>query len=223
MKSVRVWDAPLRLVHWSIVVCVGLSWWTAEIGQMDYHRYSGYTVLGLLVFRLYWGIVGGDTARFSNFVKGPRAILEYVRRLPQRAASAHYSIPGHNPLGAVSVIVLLALLLTQVGLGLFAGDIDGLESGPLSAFVSFDTTRVCAELHAKVFNVLLAFICLHIVAVFFYLVFKRDNLIATMIHGRRSFPADSSPHVRFASWTRLLIGIAGAIFIAWAIAQGLQF
>lgn len=220
---VRIWDGPLRLVHWLIVVCVATSWWTAENGELEYHRYSGYILLGLLIFRLYWGFVGGDTARFANFVKGPKATLAYLRGLPQRASAAHFSVPGHNPLGALSVIALLALLLAQAGLGLFAGDIDGIESGPLSAFVSFETTRTCAQLHEQLFNILLAFIALHVAAVFFYLVFKRDNLIATMIHGRRAFPAGHSPQLRFASWPRLLAGVAIAIAIVWMIARGLRF
>jgi cytochrome b len=220
---VRTWDAPLRLVHWLIVVCVATSWWTAENDELEYHRYSGYVLLGLLLFRLYWGFVGGDTARFANFIKGPKAILAYVRGLPQRAGAAHFSVPGHNPLGALSVIALLALLIAQVGLGLFAGDIDGIESGPLSSFVSFETTRTCAGLHEKLFNVLLVFIAVHVAAVLFYLIFKRDNLIAAMIHGRRTFPAGHAPQPRFASWPRLLVGAVIASLIVWAIARGLQF
>src|SRR5262249_32673383 len=113
---VRIWDAPLRLVHCLIVVCVALSWWTADNRHLGYHPYSGYTALGLLVFRLYWGFVGSETARFASFIKGPKTVLEYVRRLPQRAAHSEYSVPGHNPLGAVSVVVLLLLLMAQVGL-----------------------------------------------------------------------------------------------------------
>ncbi|HEY4368141.1 MAG TPA: cytochrome b/b6 domain-containing protein [Steroidobacteraceae bacterium] len=220
---VRIWDAPLRLVHWLIVLCVAISWWTSKIGELEYHRYSGYVLLGLLVFRLYWGFAGGDTARFVNFIKGPKAILAYLRQLPQRAGTSHFSVPGHNPLGALSVIVLLVLLLAQVGLGLFAGDVDGIESGPLSSYVSFETTRTCAELHEQVFNFLLGFIVLHVVAVLFYLIFKRDNLIAAMIHGRRAFHPHNSPQLRFASWPRLLIGIAIAAFTAWIIARGLKF
>jgi len=220
LTRVRIWDAPLRLVHWLIVVCVATSWWTAENDELDYHRYSGYILLGLLIFRLYWGFVGGDTARFANFIKGPKAILAYVRNLPQRAGTAHFSVQGHNPLGALSVVVLLLLLIAQVSLGLFAGDIDGIESGPLSSWVSFETTRTCAELHEKLFDVLMIFIALHVAAVFFYLIFKRDNLIATMIHGRRAFPKEQSPQLRFASWPRLVAGVVIAGIVVWLITRG---
>lgn len=213
-----------RLVHWLMVVLIAVSWWTAENGELEYHRYSGYTLLGLLVFRVYWGFAGSSTARFANFVKGPRTILAYVRQLPARVADrSHLSTPGHNPLGALSVIALLALLIAQVVLGLFAVDVDGIESGPLSHLISFEAGRACAELHEDVFNVLLAFIGLHVAAVLFYLLYKRDNLIAAMIHGKRKVAADVSAAPAFASLPRLIIGLVLAGFVVWIVARGLQF
>lgn len=224
---IRIWDAPIRLVHWALVVLIAVSWWTAENGQLEYHRYSGYALLGLLVFRLYWGFAGSSTARFANFVRGPRAILAYLRQMPSRVSDrSHIATPGHNPLGALSVIALLALLMTQVGLGLFTVDIDGIESGPLSHLVSFETGRACAELHETLFNVLLTFIALHVAAVLFYLIYKRDNLIATMIHGHRNHPshhlAGDSAQPSFASLPRLVIGIALAGLVVWIVARGLR-
>ena len=212
---VRLWDAPVRLVHWSIVVLVALSWWTAENNHLEWHRYSGYTLLGLLVVRVYWGFFGSPTARFASFVKGPRAILEYLKQGAGRAA-----VPGHNPLGALSVVALLLLLTTQVTLGLFAVDVDGIESGPLSHLVSFDIGRTCADIHETVFNVLLAFIALHIGAVVFYLLFRRQNLIASMIHGRRALPAGATERLSSASLPRFILGVALAGIIVWAIARG---
>jgi cytochrome b len=209
MQRIRIWDAPTRLVHWLLVALVAFSWWTAENGRMDWHRYSGYAVLGVLVFRIYWGIVGSDTARFANFVKGPRAVAQYFRDKS--------SIVGHNPLGALSVIALLVLLVTQVGLGLFAVDVDGLESGPLSHLVSFDEGREYAKSHELVFNILLALIALHIAAVLFYLIAKRDNLIAPMITGAKNWAAQA-PQLKFASWWVALPGIAIAAAIVWYIA-----
>lgn len=209
----RVWDVPTRLVHWSMVALVATSWWTAEAGRLDYHRYSGYALLGLLIFRIYWGLVGSSSARFSRFVKGPRAILDYLRG--QRAPSA-----GHNPLGALSVLALLSLVLFQIGLGLFAVDVDGLESGPLSHLVSFDTGRACAELHNRVFDVLLWLIGLHIAAVLFYVLFKKQNLIAAMLHGKRLFAQQPAEQVTFASATRLIVGIVVAAVLTWLIVRG---
>ena len=186
---VRIWDAPVRWVHWVMVALLGISWWTADAGKMDYHRFSGYGLLGLLTFRIYWGFAGSSTARFVNFVKGPAAIRAYLRLLPARMDARRPAQPGHNPLGALSVLALLTLLASQVVLGLFAVDVDGIESGPLSSRVSFDAGRYCAKLHARNFNLLLAFVILHVAAVLFYLVYKRENLIAGMFHGRRAFPS----------------------------------
>jgi cytochrome b len=213
---VQVWDAPVRLVHWLVATLVGFMWWTAETGRMDYHRYSGYVLLGLVTFRIYWGMVGSSTARFSEFVQGPRAIVAYLRAQSPVA-------PGHNPLGALSVIALLTLLLTQITLGLFAVDIDGIESGPLSTYVSFDAGRACAEWHGTLFNILLGLISLHVVAVLFYVLYKRENLLAAMLHGKRDFVADNVQPTRFASSTRLIIGILIAAAFAYAVARAFQF
>lgn len=214
----RLWDLPTRLVHWALALLVAFSWWSAENGQMEWHRWSGYTVLGLLVFRLFWGFAGASTARFSSFVKGPAAIVAYARTLGRRAPS---ETAGHNPLGALSVVALLLALIAQVGFGLFAVDIDGLESGPLSRFVDFDTGRVFAELHETSFNILLALIGLHLAAVAYYLIYKRDNLIRPMVTGWRAFAGDA-PAVRFVPAWRVLVGIALAVAVAWFVAKGLR-
>jgi len=210
--SVVVWDIPVRLLHWLIVACVAVSWWSAEYRVMDVHLYSGYTLLGLLVFRLYWGLFGSPTARFAQFVRGPRAIAAYLR---ERTGP---EVPGHNPLGGWSVIAMLVLLLTQVGVGLFVTDVDGLESGPLSYLVSFDTSRTLADVHEIVFNVLLALIALHIVAVLFYLIARRTNLIGAMITGRRRAHEIRGP-VTLASLWRVWPGVALALIAVWFVTK----
>jgi cytochrome b len=220
---VLVWDAPVRLIHWLMVLLFAVSWRSAETGAMNYHRYSGYALLGLLLFRIYWGFAGSTTARFSSFVKGPRAVLAYLRQMPQRTGARQPAVPGHNPLGALSVLALLMLLSTQVLLGLFAVDIDGIESGPLSLYVSFDTGRSCAAWHGRVFEVLLWMIGLHIAAVLFYLLYKRDNLIASMLHGRRAFPVEAAPAITRGSVVRLLSGVVLAALIVWAVTRAFQF
>lgn len=214
VPSTRVWDLPTRVVHWLFVIGLGVSWWTAETGRMEWHRWSGYTLLALVLFRLYWGFVGGSTARFGNFVRGPRAILAYLR------GASRDSI-GHNPLGALSVLALLGLLLLQIVLGLFAVDVDGIESGPLSLYVSFETGRVCAEWHDVVFNVLLALVALHVVAVLYYLLFKRRNLIGAMLTGKRVFDGDVAP-LTSASLLRLVIGLSLSGVITFAVSKAFQ-
>jgi cytochrome b len=186
---------------------------------MSWHRYSGYTVLALLVFRLFWGLFGGSTARFASFVKGPGAVLAYARTLGHRRAAG---LPGHNPLGAWSVVAMLVALIAQVTFGLFSVDVDGLESGPLSQYVSFDTGRRFAGWHEISFNLLLALIAVHVAAVVFYLVYKRDNLIGAMLTGRRLM-ASEPPTIRFAPWWLAFVGVAVAAAVAWPIMKGFRF
>ena len=212
---VRVWDVPTRVVHWLMAILIAASWWTAENGNLEFHRYSGYSLLALLLFRLYWGVVGSSTARFNHFIKGPSSILRYVR-------GGSSETLGHNPLGALSVVALLLLLLTQVTLGLFAVDVDGLESGPLSHLVSFEAGRACAEWHETVFDVLVWVIGLHVAAVLFYVLFKKQNLITAMLHGYREYAERPSSSIRFASPTRSIIGVMLAAALTWWIARGLE-
>ena len=214
----RIWDAPTRLFHWLLVILMGVSWYTAEKHHMEIHRWSGYAVLGLILFRIYWGLVGSETARFSGFVKGPKRTLAYLRTLPGRAAS---HTVGHNPVGAVSVVAILLAVAAQVIFGLFAVDIDGLESGPLSYMVSFDTGRLFAKLHGWSFNVLLVLAGIHIAAVLFYLFYKRENLIRPMVTGRRRF--DTTPAApRMAPLWLALIGVVIAAGMVWFVMQGLK-
>ena len=213
----RLWDGPTRIVHWALVALIGFSWWCAETHRMDWHRLSGYAVLGLLAFRVIWGFVGSGTSRFSSFVRGPKATLAYARNLASRAYTA---APGHNPLGAWSVLAILAVLTAQVGAGLFAVDVDGLESGPLSDRVSFDTGRRFAEWHELSFTALQLLVLLHLAAIVFYAVYKRADLVGPMVTGRRRFEVD--PQLRFAPlWRAALVGLVAAA-IAWFVAKGLR-
>jgi cytochrome b len=213
----RLWDAPTRIVHWALVVLVAFAWWSAEAGKMDWHRLCGDAVVGLVAFRLIWGFAGSTSARFASFVKGPAATLVYLRSLPGRA---HAHIAGHNPLGAWSVLALLAALVAQVVTGLFAVDIDAIEAGPLSDRVSFDTGRLFAKWHHWSFSALQALIVLHLAAVVFYLAYKRANLVRAMITGQQDFAQD--PKLAFASARRALAVAAIATAFAWWTANGFR-
>ncbi|WP_425409704.1 cytochrome b/b6 domain-containing protein [Hyphococcus sp.] len=207
-KDALVWDWSIRAYHWTAVALVGLLWWSGENGVMDWHRRFGLTMMGLMVFRIYWGVAGARTARFSDFVKGPGAVLAYIRGL-KRPYTPH---TGHNPLGALSVLAMLAALTAQVSLGLFAIDVDGYESGPLAHLVSFDQGRTAAELHDANFNILIALIALHVAAVAFYHIALRANLIGPMLTGRRK-GADATRNGSFPL-ARAAIGVviaAGAV------------
>lgn len=214
---VRVWDVPVRLVHWLVVVLVAACWWTAETGHLEWHRWAGYGALGLVLFRIYWGFVGGETARFSHFVRGPRAVAAYGRTL---LSKTHAATLGHNPMGGWSVLALIGLLLAESVLGLFAVDIDGVESGPLSWMVSFDLGRLAAKWHHLLFNGLLALIVLHVAAVAFYLLVRRENLVGAMVGG---FKRGEGAAPRFASPWRAVVGALLAAALIWAIAGGLRW
>jgi cytochrome b len=183
----RVWDLPTRLFHWSLVLLIGLSWWTAETDQDDLHLWLGYGVLFLLVFRVLWGFLGSSTARFSAFVRGPRAVVEYVRN------RFRWPLAGHAPLGALSVLALLALLIVQVGTGLFAMDEDGLFGGPLAYLVGIGTSDTLTELHEELFDWLLILIGLHIAAILVYRLALGRNLLGPMISGKADLPRGMEP------------------------------
>lgn len=209
--KVPIWDAPTRLFHWAIVVLVALQWWTAEEEKIELHVTLGLVTLGLLLFRLIWGLIGSSTARFASFVKGPRAIFGYLR------GRAGYVL-GHNPLGALSVIGLLGVLAAQVGLGLFASDEDGLYGGPFAHLIDPDLSEEIAELHEDLFDVLLVLIGLHVAAILYYALVKRDNLVAPMITGRRDVPEGVEGMRAVPAW-RLVVAALLAAALAWWIAS----
>jgi cytochrome b len=194
---VRIWDAPTRIVHWSIALLIAYLWWTETNDDIAHHKLAGFALIALLVFRLFWGIFGSQTARFSDFVKGPGAIWRYLR------GRAGIKL-GHNPLGALSVIALLVLVAAESALGLFAIDEDGLEAGPLAPSVDLDWAQWAAHWHALLFDGLLALIVLHIVAIAIYWL-RGDNLFVPMITGRKRIDADHTLH--FAPFWMALIGI----------------
>ena len=220
MTLARIWDAPVRLFHWLLVGLLAFSWWSGEHHDMDWHRRSGYAILALLVFRIYWGLVGGRTARFAQFVRGPRAAFAYVRAL---AKGRYVATPGHNPIGGWSVIAMLGTLTIMVAAGLFSVDVDGLESGPLADYVSFDQGRAAAAIHHFVFNLLLGLVALHVLALLFYLVRLRHDLITPMIHGRRRISEEEPVEELAASGWKAALGIAIAGACAYAISRGLRF
>jgi cytochrome b len=215
-QGLKVWDLPTRLMHWALVGSIGVCWWTGLNNQLEYHLYSGYVALWIVLMRLYWGLVGSSTARFVNFVRGPRAVLDYARTLHRRDTP---HVHGHNALGAISVLLMLGLVLAVVVLGLFAVDVDGLYSGPLSSYVSFHDGRHLAHLHYKVFNFLLAVIGLHLLAVVFYYVHKRHNLVFPMISGRRKPVMDLQDEMQVAPLWRLLIGALLVTAFVWAVTR----
>lgn len=218
--AIRIWDLPTRLVHWMLAALVGLSWFTGKSGAMAWHRWSGYAVLTLVLFRIYWGFVGSSTARFSHFLRGPGVVWSHAKTLFKRLSGRTV---GHNPLGGWSIMVMLLLLLLQTGLGLFAVDVDGIESGPLADLVSFDEGRRIALWHGKVVDILLFFIALHLSAVVYHGFYKRENLVIAMLTGNKSLPPSTEPAISFVTLWRAVMGLAVIALLMVALITRLQF
>ncbi len=216
-QAVTVWDLPTRLFHWTLVMLMIAQWLTAEASStMDWHVRGGYAVLALVLFRLLWGFVGSETARFGDFLRGPGATLEYAKAL-RRGETPHYL--GHNPLGAWSIVAMLVLLLIQAGTGLFAND-DILIEGPLYAWVSKGTSDWLTTVHKLNFNLLLLVIAVHISAVLFYLLVKRENLIHPMLSGHKRLPPElAQPAPRIVSPWRGLATLVAVGVAVWSLVR----
>ncbi len=204
-----VWDIPVRLVHWLLVSLIAFSWWSVHAQHTSWHIWSGCAILALLIFRFLWGLVGSTTARFSSFVRGPRAIRNYLQ--------GTWVGVGHSPLGALSVLALFAALAVQVGLGLIAEDDDGIFMGPLAVLVSSATSDKAREFHSFWFYIILALVGLHLLAIMYYRV-RGHKLTSRMITGRAELEAEIEP-VRPGKWWVALICLAVAIALTrWVIA-----
>jgi cytochrome b len=175
VSSHPVWDLPTRLFHWMLLLAVCVSWASQELEIFRLHEWSGYTVLVLVAFRLIWGFIGSTHSRFNDFLSGPAGIIRYLRGnwTPR---------PGHNPLGAWSIVVMLALLLGQAVTGLFNSD-ELMYDGPLFHALDSSWTDKLGELHDTLFWALLGFVLLHVCSVCYYQFVRKDNLLGPMVHG----------------------------------------
>lgn len=177
----RIWDVPTRLFHWLLMISVAYAWFAVEILEdMEQHFYAGYTVLVLVLFRLIWGFCGTRYAKFSSFIVKPSAIIDAARNIFDRKARAY---AGHSPLGSLSVIALLGLLTAQVTTGLFSND--EYYFGPLSEHVSSSLSSRFTEIHDLNFGILKILIFVHIAAVLYYELYKKDRLIIAMLSGNK--------------------------------------
>src|SRR5215470_8332890 len=163
-QRIRIWDLPVRLFHWTLVVLMAVSYFSGRAGGdwMKLHFWSGYSILTLLLFRIAWGFVGSTTARFSDFVKGPSAAF---RHLAELAGADRPREAGHNPLGGAMIVVMIFAVLAQVIAGLFAADTDmGTVNGPLANLVADKTVDRLTSFHKFWVNVLLVLVGVHVLA-----------------------------------------------------------
>lgn len=208
-----VWDVPVRLFHWSIVLLVGLSWWTAENGFDRVHFWSGYALLFLLLFRILWGFAGGSTARFATFVKGPAAVAAYLRH-------GQGGQPGHSPIGALSVLAMLLALLVQIATGLVQIDDEDFIEGPLAGLVGFDTAVLAHDVHEASFNILLGLIALHLLAIVYYRLVRGRSLVRPMLTGRAVLAEGTEPMIPAAKGRFAACALAAFLLAAALIAGG---
>ena len=209
MTRIQLWDFPTRLFHWLLVAAIAAAWATGEAGGswMVWHGRIGLFIIGLIGFRLAWGVFGSTYARFATFVRGPATILAYLR--------GQWNGHGHNPLGALSVLGLLALISLQAGTGLFANNDDIGYTGFLYALVSGDRSTLLTGLHHKIFDLLLILIGLHLAAIAFYTLIKKDNLVKPMLSGKKEVEHGES--FRGGGWLAFVAALAIALGLAWGV------
>jgi cytochrome b len=192
MNTISVWDVPVRLFHWLLATSVLLMFITAEMGgnAMEWHKRIGYFVIGLILFRVVWGFVGSYHARFINFVRGPASVFAYAKSLFKKD-SKHYL--GHNPMGALSVVALIAAVAFQTITGLFSND-DIMLEGPYAAMVSKAFSDQMTKLHHLNSKLILVLIGLHLSAIVFYSMFKKEQLIEAMLTGKKEIDSSIGEH-----------------------------
>ncbi|MBL8629096.1 MAG: cytochrome b/b6 domain-containing protein [Rhodospirillaceae bacterium] len=231
-RKIKVWDAPVRLFHWALVLLIGLSYATGEfggldftnpltgnmVGNMDLHMWSGMTILALVLFRVTWGFLGSDTAKFSDFVRGPGAIFSYLGGMFKKGTKF---IAGHNPAGGIVVVLILIMLLMQAATGLFSKEDDFFgNAGPLNSLVSEETAKILTRRHHQIWGYMELVILLHLAAnVFYWLVLKQD-LIVAMFTGKKALPAAAEiPQITFASKAKAAVLMVIAAAVVWGITQ----
>ena len=209
-----IWDLPVRLFHWLLPILVITSYVSVKTDRMTLHMLSGYAMAALLIFRLVWGFIGSDTARFSHFVRSPLAAIRHASHMFRREPD---NVIGHNEAGGLMVLGLLALLAVQVVTGLCAND-DGETEGPLMKFISKGLSDQLSKVHDVNFKLIMIAVGLHILAVIAYAVFKGHNLVRPMITGRKRLPA-ATPAPRMVHPVAGLVVLAIAAAIVFVIAR----
>ncbi len=209
-RSVRVWDLPLRLFHWLLLLAVAGALISVQLKAMDWHGRFGLAVLGLLTFRLVWGLVGSTHARFWSFAPGPKSLSDYLR--------GRWQGLGHNPLGALSVFAILAVLSFQAVTGLFADDVIAF-TGPLRRAVSGDTASLLTSWHMRMEWLIYGLIALHVGAILCYELVKRERLVKPMLSGRKQTELPAAEDARGGGWFAFLFALAVTAVVLW-IANG---
>lgn len=217
-QRVRIWDSPTRVFHWALALAVIGLVVTGKMGEMLWHGRLGLVVLALLVFRLVWGLVGGHWSRFASFIYAPSTLWAYVRGDTRHLGAHHEKLEaGHSPLGALSVLAMLAVLVAQVATGLVADD-EIATTGPLYRFVSSATALAATGWHKGWGQwIILGLVALHVMAIVYYTRVKKKRLVAAMVTGDKLVPT-ALPSSRDDARTRtvaILIAAAAGALAYW--------
>jgi cytochrome b len=214
-RRVKVWDVPTRLFHWLLVLLTIGVFITGFLGGglIELHGQLGLAIVGLLVFRLVWGAIGSTYARFNQFVPGPARVLAYLR--------GQWHGLGHNPLGAFSVLGMLALMLFQVVSGLVADD-DISFTGPLRVLVSQSTADWFTGMHKLNVWLIIGLVSLHTLSVIFYAVFKKNNLLFPMFTGYKTVDDPSLKPAHGGGWLSFILAVLVAAAVVWIADGGLN-
>lgn len=213
-RVIRVWDRPTRLFHWLLVLAITGAIVTGELrGELfPWHGRFGIAILGLLVFRLVWGLIGSTYARFATFKPSKKAIRDYLDGVWRGA--------GHNPLGAVSVLAILGILLLQAGTGLFSSAHRDHFQGPLYDLVGKALSHTISDVHEFIFNFTIVFLVLHIAAIAYYVRIKKKNLVPAMLTGNAEVDDDAAQSAQGGGPLALIVALALAIGTVWLIGSG---
>lgn len=217
VEKILVWDLPLRLFHWLLVIAILAAWFTSkQEGEMvEQHMLIGYFILSLVIFRLLWGVFGTKHARFKHFIPTPKKLTGYIKQTESTSTNKY---AGHNPLGSLMVIAMIVLLLLQASSGLFIND-DIFSSGPYHSSVSSDVAKFMKFIHHNAFDLILALTIFHLIAIGFYWLKKKNNLVIPMITGKKPADqvsySDQIPHSQIIR--ALIIAIAVGVFIYWLV------
>ncbi|MEW6991918.1 cytochrome b/b6 domain-containing protein [Colwelliaceae bacterium 6441] len=216
-KQYLIWDLPLRIFHWSLVITLFCLWVTSdqELGLIEYHMKFGYVALGLILFRLVWGLFGTKHAKFINFIPSLSAIKQYLR---DNKSGSEKPFAGHNPLGSLMVVLFLVLILLQASTGLFIDD-DIFSSGPYNGTISKELEKIFNYIHSNGFNVLLTLSVIHVFAIMYYSKVKKQPLVRAMFHGKK--PADTIEQEDAITHSKIvsavLIVLTVILFVYWLV------
>jgi len=215
MQKYLIWDLPLRIFHWALVITIAGAWYTSDQdnGLIEHHLTFGYVALGLIIFRVLWGFFGTRHSQFKHFIPTPVKLLAYVKNNNSSKEPA-----GHNPLGSLMVVFMLTIILLQSVSGLFMND-DIFTAGPYYDTINEDIEAILVFIHRNSFDVIIGAIVLHVLAIACYKKFKGKSLVLPMITGKKSSTDVSEQDA--IKHSKVIVGIIVAIaviaFVYWLV------